>query len=153
MERVDNQRYEFEFVYYVALISELQNLTLYTTYKLLLRNKVAHISPLNIQCRYSLRRQSTGLKDEKPEPTEDSVEVVEVKKDISKANESGTTSLESKVHDEAREATECNFTQLVHFLTFVQSCYIEPYAYSLHAASRPTNTEPVHAKKNIENKR
>ncbi|XP_027934856.1 SHUGOSHIN 2-like isoform X2 [Vigna unguiculata] len=76
--------------------------------------------------RYSLRRQSTGLKDEKPEPTEDSVEVVEVKKDISKANESGTTSLESKVHDEAREATE---------------------------SSRPTNTEPVHAKKNIENKR
>ncbi|XP_047157644.1 SHUGOSHIN 2 isoform X1 [Vigna umbellata] len=76
--------------------------------------------------RYSLRRQSAGLKDEKPESTEDFVEVVEVQDDISKANESGSTSLGSKVHDEARETTE---------------------------SSRPTNTEPVHAKKNIENKR
>ncbi|BAT94620.1 hypothetical protein VIGAN_08123900 [Vigna angularis var. angularis] len=119
------------------------------------RNKVAHITPLNIQYRYSLRRQSAGLKDEKPESTEDFVEVVEVQDDISKANESGSTSLGSKVHDEARETTECNFTQLVHFLTFVQPCYsyIEPYVHSLHAASIPTNTEPVHAKKNIENKR
>ncbi|WVY98025.1 hypothetical protein V8G54_030176 [Vigna mungo] len=76
--------------------------------------------------RYSLRRQSTGLKDEKPEPTEDFVEVVEVQDDIPKANESGTTSLGSKVHDEVRETTE---------------------------SSRPTNTEPVHTKKNIEKKR
>ncbi|KAG2401921.1 hypothetical protein LR48_Vigan09g102600 [Vigna angularis] len=76
--------------------------------------------------RYSLRRQSAGLKDEKPESTEDFVEVVEVQDDISKANESGSTSLGSKVHDEARETTE---------------------------SSIPTNTEPVHAKKNIENKR
>ncbi|XP_014512616.1 SHUGOSHIN 2 isoform X2 [Vigna radiata var. radiata] len=76
--------------------------------------------------RYSLRRQSTGLKDEKPEPTEDFMEVVEVHDDISKANESGTTSLGSKVHDEARETTE---------------------------SSRPTNTEPIHTKKNIEKKR
>ncbi|XP_052731536.1 shugoshin-1 isoform X3 [Vigna angularis] len=90
------------------------------------RNKVAHITPLNIQYRYSLRRQSAGLKDEKPESTEDFVEVVEVQDDISKANESGSTSLGSKVHDEARETTE---------------------------SSIPTNTEPVHAKKNIENKR
>lgn len=95
------------------------------------------------------------MKDEKPEPTEDFMEVVEVHDDISKANESGTTSLGSKVHDEARETTECNFTQLVHFLTFVQPfySYIESYVHSLHAASRPTNTEPIHTKKNIEKKR
>ncbi|KAL2949522.1 hypothetical protein AAZX31_20G180800 [Glycine max] len=81
--------------------------------------------------RYSLRRQSAGLKAEKPEPTKDSLEVVEVKDDISHlqenlANENGPTSLGSKVHDEAREATE---------------------------SSRPTNTEQVHVKKNIEKKR
>ena len=55
------------------------------------------------------------MKDEKPEPTEDFMEEVEIKDDISNlqenlANESGTISLVSKVHDEARETTECNCT-------------------------------------------
>ncbi|XP_068491392.1 SHUGOSHIN 2 isoform X4 [Phaseolus vulgaris] len=81
--------------------------------------------------RYSLRRQSASLKDEKPEPTEDFMEEVEIKDDISNlqenlANESGTISLVSKVHDEARETTE---------------------------SSRLTNSEQVHPKRNIEKKR
>ncbi|KAG4983829.1 hypothetical protein JHK87_028578 [Glycine soja] len=81
--------------------------------------------------RYSLRRQSAGLKAEKPEPTKDFLEVVEVKDDIShlqenSANENGPASLGSKVHEEAREATE---------------------------SSRPTNPEQVHVKKNVEKKR
>ncbi|RDY12249.1 Shugoshin 1 [Mucuna pruriens] len=78
--------------------------------------------------RYSLRRQSTGLKAEKPEPTKDLLEVDEVKDDVSHlqenlANENEPTSLGSNVHDEAREATE---------------------------SSGPTNTEQVLAKKNIQ---
>ncbi|TKY51757.1 Shugoshin-1 protein [Spatholobus suberectus] len=81
--------------------------------------------------RYSLRRQSAGLKAEKLEPAKDFLEVDEVKDDISRlqenlANENGPTSLGSKVHDEAREATE---------------------------SSGPTNTEQFHAKKNIEKRR
>ncbi|KAL2324978.1 hypothetical protein Fmac_024036 [Flemingia macrophylla] len=61
--------------------------------------------------RYSLRRQSAGLKSEKPEPTKDLLEVVDVKDEIwqmqeNVANENGPTSFESKVHDEAREAIE-----------------------------------------------
>ncbi|CAJ1976609.1 unnamed protein product [Sphenostylis stenocarpa] len=81
--------------------------------------------------RYCLRRQSAELKDEKPVQAEDLVEVVEVKYDISHlqenlVNESGPTSLGSKVHDDAREATE---------------------------SSRPTMTEQVDTKNNIEKKR
>ncbi|XP_020222686.1 SHUGOSHIN 2 isoform X2 [Cajanus cajan] len=81
--------------------------------------------------RYSLRRQSAGLKAEKPEPTKDLSEVVEVKDEILQlqenfAKETGPTSLGLKVHDEAREATE---------------------------SSGPTNTGQAHAKKNIEKKR
>ncbi|XP_020222685.1 SHUGOSHIN 2 isoform X1 [Cajanus cajan] len=83
--------------------------------------------------RYSLRRQSAGLKAEKPEPTKDLSEVVEVKDEILQlqenfAKETGPTSLGLKVHDEAREATECD-------------------------SSGPTNTGQAHAKKNIEKKR
>ena len=106
-----------------------------------------------------MRRQSAGLKAEKPEPTKDSLEVVEVKDDISHlqenlANENGPASLGSKVHEEAREATECNCTQLVSFCYFIfQFCYIKPCIYCLYAASRPTNPEQVHVKKNVEKKR
>jgi len=77
-----------------------------------------------MQYRYSLRRQSVRLKDEKPETTEDLVELVEIKDDISNlqenlAKESGTTSLGSKAPYEARETTECNCTQLVHLSYFL----------------------------------
>ncbi|KAJ1404767.1 Shugoshin, C-terminal [Sesbania bispinosa] len=81
--------------------------------------------------RYSLRRQSSGLKAEKPGPTEDVFKVDEIKFDVSHlqenlANENGPTSLGSEVHEEAREDIE---------------------------SSGPTNTEHIHAKKNIEKKR
>nr|KYP60691.1 Shugoshin-1 [Cajanus cajan] len=74
--------------------------------------------------RYSLRRQSAGLKAEKPEPTKDLSEVVEVKDEILQlqenfAKETGPTSLGLKVHDEAREATECDCTQLIPFCYFL----------------------------------
>ncbi|KAL2994838.1 hypothetical protein AAZX31_10G185900 [Glycine max] len=79
--------------------------------------------------RYSLRRQSAGLKAEKPEPTKDFLEVVDISHlQENSANENGPASLGSKVHEEAREATECN-------------------------SSRPTNPEQVHVKKNVEKKR
>ncbi|XP_057424496.1 SHUGOSHIN 1 [Lotus japonicus] len=78
--------------------------------------------------RYSLRRQSAGLQAEKSQPTEDS-EVAQVKYDVAHLqenleNENGPTS--SEVHEEAKEDAE---------------------------SSGPANTEQVHAKKNIENKR
>ncbi|KHN37892.1 hypothetical protein glysoja_017016 [Glycine soja] len=77
--------------------------------------------------RYSLRRQSAGLKAEKPEPTKDFLEVVDISHlQENSANENGPASLGSKVHEEAREATE---------------------------SSRPTNPEQVHVKKNVEKKR
>ncbi|KAK7278595.1 hypothetical protein RJT34_23627 [Clitoria ternatea] len=81
--------------------------------------------------RYSLRRQSAGLKTEKPESTKDSVQGEQVKDDVSRlqenlANENVPTSLGTKIHEEAREDTE---------------------------SSGPANTEQVHAKKKIENKR
>lgn len=98
-----------------------------------------------------MRRQSAGLQAEKSQPTEDS-EVDEVKYDVSHLqenleNENGPTS--SEVHEEAKEDTECKNSSF--FVIF--SCY----QYFMHivciAASGPANTEQVHAKKNIENKR
>ncbi|XP_027364636.1 SHUGOSHIN 2-like [Abrus precatorius] len=77
--------------------------------------------------RYSLRRQSAVMKAEKPEPTNDFLEeddVSHIQENL--GNEDGPTSLGSKVHEEAREDTE---------------------------SSGPTNTEQVHAKKNVEKKR
>ncbi|KAJ1435793.1 Shugoshin, C-terminal [Sesbania bispinosa] len=77
------------------------------------------------------QRQSSGLKAEKPGLTEDIFKVDEIKFDVSHlqenlANENGPTSLGSEVHEEARDDTE---------------------------TSGPTNTEHIHAKKNIEKKR
>ncbi|KAK7356544.1 hypothetical protein VNO80_15817 [Phaseolus coccineus] len=119
---------------------------------------------------YSLRRQSSRLKDEKPEPTEDFVEVVEINDDISNlqenlTNESGTTSLVSKVHDEARETTE--FSRLTNSEQVHPKRNIEKKRNSMRRQtnrfkpenpeptedSKPTNTEQVHPERNIENKR
>ncbi|XP_019441061.1 PREDICTED: shugoshin-1-like isoform X2 [Lupinus angustifolius] len=104
--------------------------------------------------RYSLKRQSKAEKPRRPE--DDFFEVDEIKYDVlhlqeNLANKSEETSLGSKVHEEAREDAECNCTIVISVCYFLMVPIL--YVYYLHAASGPTNTEQVLAKKNIEKKR
>ena len=76
-----------------------------------------------------MRRQIVGLKAKKPKPTKDSLEVIEVKDDSSHlqenlANKHVPTSLGSKVHDKAREATSVFFFPLFYSLFVFSLCFV-----------------------------
>lgn len=79
------------------------------------------MTPLNMQSGYCLRTESAGSKGEEPGPAEDNFEIDEIKYDVSHlqenlAIENEPTSLGSKGHEEAREGTPCNCTQLIAVL-------------------------------------
>ena len=69
------------------------------------------------------------MKAKKPKPTKDSLEVIEVKDDSSHlqenlANKHVPTSLGSKVHDKAREATSVFFFPLFYSLFVFSLCFV-----------------------------